>query len=78
MWYKYYPSIDNAVKYLEKTEQSGTRPEQVAKCVYKELIKDKPKILVVVGLKNKIFYLISKIMPKKMLFKVVKKAFIIE
>lgn len=76
--YKDYPSIDYAVKYLEKIEQRGSRPEQVAKCVYKELIKDKPKILVVVGLRNKIFYLISKIMPKKMLFKVVKKAFIIE
>ncbi len=76
--FKDYPSLNNAVKSLEKMEQKGSRPEKVAKCVYKELCKDKPKILVVVGLKNKIFYWISKIVPKKWLFKVVKKAFVIE
>ncbi len=76
--YKDYPSLSNAVKSLEKMEQKGARPEKVAKCVYRELCKEKPKILVVVGIKNKIFYWISKIVPKKLLFKVVKKAFVIE
>ena len=59
-------------------EQKGDRPEKVAKCVYKELKKEKPKILVVVGLKNKIFYWFSKFLPKKWLFKIVRKAFILE
>ena len=76
--YKDYPSLGKAVKSLEKMEQKGSRPEKVAKCIYKELCKDKPKILVVVGLKNKFFYWISKITPKKLLFKVVKKAFLVE
>jgi short-subunit dehydrogenase len=75
---KEYPSLNMAVKSLEKMEQKGNRPEKVAKCVYKELRKDKPKILVVVGIKNKIFYWFSKILPKKLLFKIVKKAFVLE
>lgn len=73
-----YPSLSNAVKQLEKMEQKGTRPEKVAKCVYRQIMKDKPKILIVVGLKNKIYYWMSKILPKKILFKIVKKAFILE
>lgn len=75
---KEYPSLNNAVKRLEKTEQKGDRPEKVARCVYRQLIKEKPKILVVVGLKNKIFYWFSKIIPKRMLFKIIKKTFITE
>ena len=56
-------------------EQKGMRPEKVAKVVVRQIQKDKPKILVVVGLKNKIFYLLSRIIPKKWLFKIVKKTF---
>ena len=59
-------------------EQKGSRPEKVAKCVYRQLIKDHPKVLIVVGLKNKIIYWICKIIPKKMLLKIVKKAFVLE
>lgn len=73
-----YGRLSNAVKSLEKMEQKGMRPEKVAKVVYRELIKERPKILVVVGLKNKIFYLVSKIIPKKWLFKIVKKAYALE
>ncbi len=70
-----YPSLPIAVKKLKSFEQKGMNPYSVAKCVYRQLKKKQPKILVVVGLKNKIFYFISKIVPKKWLFKVVKKAF---
>lgn len=73
-----YQNLGNAVKSLEKKEQNGMRPEKVAKVVMKELQKDKPKILIVVGIKNKIYYLISKIIPKKWLFKMVKKTYNLE
>lgn len=73
-----YGRLGNAVKRLEKMEQNGMRPEKVAKKVYKELTKEVPKILLVVGLKNKIFYFISRIIPKKWLFKIVKKAYALE
>lgn len=73
-----YGGLGNAVKRLEKMEQKGMRPERVAKVVYRQLMKKTPKILVVVGLKNKIFYAISRIIPKKLLFKVVKKAYALE
>lgn len=70
-----YKSLGNAVKCLEKQEQKGLRPEKVAKVVIRQLKKEKPKILVVVGIKNKIYYLLSKIMPKKWLLNVVRKAY---
>ncbi|MBQ8292812.1 MAG: SDR family NAD(P)-dependent oxidoreductase [Bacilli bacterium] len=70
-----YRSLAYAVKRLEHMEQVGMRPEKVAKVVYRQIKKERPKIIVVVGLKNKIFYWISKLMPKKWLFKIVKRAF---
>ncbi len=73
-----YGRLSNAVKSLEKMEQKGMRPEKVAKVVYRELVKERPKILVVVGVKNKIFYLVSRIIPKKWLFKIVKKTYALE
>ena len=51
------------------------RPERVAKVVMRQINKPRPKILVVVGLKNKFFYLASKIIPKKWLFNIVKKSY---
>ena len=70
-----YQTLGAAVKCLEKMEQKGMRPEKVAKVVVRQIQKDKPKILIVVGLKNKIFYLLSRIIPKKWLFKIVKKTY---
>lgn len=70
-----YQDLGNAVKFLEKQEQRGMRPDRVAKVVYKQINKPHPKILVVVGLKNKILYFASRIMPKKWLFAIVKKSY---
>ena len=70
-----YQNLVSAVKSLEKMEQKGMRPEKVAKVVVRQIQKNKPKILVVVGIKNKIYYLVSRIIPKKWLFKIVKKTY---
>ena len=70
-----YQDLGKAVKFLEKQEQNGMRPERVAKVVMRQINKPRPKILVVVGLKNKFLYLASKIIPKKWLFNIVKKSY---
>ncbi len=70
-----YQNLSSAVKSLEKREQKGMSPDRVAKTIYRQIKKEHPKIVVVSGLKNKIYYGISKIIPKKWLMKIIQKAY---
>ena len=62
----------NAVVKLAKIEQKGRSNEQVANTIMKVLKRKYPPILTVSGLSNKLYYLMSKILPLGMVILFVK------
>lgn len=61
-----------AVVKLAKIEQNGRSNEQVANTIMKVLKRKYPPILTVSGLSNKLYYLMSKILPLGMVILFVK------
>jgi short-subunit dehydrogenase len=60
---------------LAKIEQNGSYNEQVAKCVYRVIKSKNPPVLIVSGIKNKYYYLLSKVLPTNSLLYFTKKQF---
>jgi len=67
-----YEDFDDAVKILGEIEQTGMCAADVAKTIYKIAKSKKPPILVASGLMNKIYYVISKVVPYKIINKIIK------
>lgn len=62
--------VQKSITGMEKDEQNGMTPESVAKVIYKVSNKKNPKIKTVVGFKYKLLVGLSKILPKKLVYKV--------
>ncbi len=58
-----YKSLNNSVTAMEKDEQTGVSAQKVAKVIFKQAQKKRPKVLMTVGAKYKLFVLLSKLLP---------------
>lgn len=63
----YGERIERAVSNMEKDEQSGMPPEKVARCIAKAAAKKSPRPLYTVGGKYRLFVLLAKFMPLRLI-----------
>lgn len=66
----YGKRIKRSISAMEKDEQNGMPPESVSKVIYKVINKKNPKQKNVVGFKYKMLIFLSKILPKRLVYKV--------
>ena len=66
----YGKRVKNSVGQMEKDEQNGMTPESVAKVICKALFKRNPKPINVVGFKYKFFLFLNRLLPKKLVYKI--------
>ena len=66
----YGKRINKSVGQMEHDEQHGMTPESVAKVICKALFKKSPKPINAVGFKYKLFLFLSKILPKRFVYKI--------
>ena len=62
--------INKSIATIEKDEQNGMTPESVAKVIFKVSKKKNPKMINVVGAKYKFFCFLKKILPSKLVNKI--------
>lgn len=62
--------INKSVGQMEHDEQNGMTPESVAKVICKSLFKKNPKPINVVGFKYKLFLFLNRILPRKLVYKI--------
>ncbi len=70
-----YPAMARSVAVMEKDEQNGMSPEYVAKVIYNITNKRNPKPLYTAGLQYKIFVLLSRILPVRLVNYIVGKIY---
>lgn len=77
-----YYDYDNAVNSLITIEQNGLSPTKVANKIYREILSlqkckkiDNYKYFKNIGLKNKIYYILYKLMPVSVVIKFLKKKY---
>lgn len=63
----YGKRIDRSVSMMEKDERSGMSVEYVAKVMYKNIMKKRPPLRKVVGVKYKFFVFLSRLLPQKLI-----------
>lgn len=68
--YKY--KMARSVGTMEKDEQNGMSPEQIAKTIYNVSIKKNPPLQVVVGMKYKLLCMLIKFLPVKLVNNVIR------
>lgn len=68
---EYAQRTERSVSAMEKDEENGMSPQFIAKCIYKLSLKKKPKPLYTAGAKYKFFVWLGKILPSKLVQKVV-------
>lgn len=66
----YADRILKSIERMEKDEQNGMPAESVAKVICKALFKKHPKPTYIVGAKYKFFVFLSKILPKRLVYKI--------
>ncbi len=71
----YKDRIIKSVERMEKDEQNGLDPITVSKLVQKVLHKKNPPPVITVGIKYKFVVFLSKILPKKLMLKIIKKMY---
>lgn len=71
----YGERINKSVGQMEHDETHGMTPESVAKVICKVLSKKNPKPINAVGFKYKFFLFLSKILPKKFVYKILYKLY---
>ena len=62
----YGQRIVKSVRKMESDEQNGTKPIKIAKTIFKCLKRKNPPIICTVGFVYKIFCILSKFLPKKL------------
>ncbi|MDD3397047.1 MAG: SDR family NAD(P)-dependent oxidoreductase [Clostridia bacterium] len=73
---EYYKSrIDNSIKKMEKDEREGMSPLCVSEVIYKVIKRKKSPSRVAVGFNYKTIVFLSKILPRSLMLKVVKKMY---
>lgn len=71
----YNNRIVKSISRMEKDEKNGMPPISVSKVIYKQLTKRNPKLVTTVGFAYKLIYGLSKILPKKVVLKIVQKMY---
>ena len=71
----YNNRIVKSISRMEKDEKNGMPPISVSKVIYKQLTKRNPKLVTTVGFTYKLIYGLSKILPKKVVLKIVQKMY---
>ena len=62
----YGARIYRSIKLMEEDERKGMSPQKVAKVIYKAASRKNPKPVYVVGFSYKLFMLLNKIFPKRL------------
>ena len=75
---EYDDNVVNSSKKLKALEQGGMEPEQVAKKVLMLVNKKNPPPIATVGIKNKMFLIMQRLLPSKVILKMIKKQFAIK
>lgn len=63
----YQSRITKSIATMEKDEQSGMSVEYVSKVMYKNIMKKRPPLRKVVGLKYKFFVFLARLLPTKLI-----------
>lgn len=71
----YGTRIHKAVASMEKDEQSGMPPSKVADCIVKVALKKSPRPLYVVGEKYRLFTMVAKFLPQRLVSFIVGKMY---
>lgn len=71
----YKKRISNSIEKMEKDETKGMSPICVSKVIYKVMKKRNPPAMKTVGMSYKTIVFLSKILPKKLMLKIVKKIY---
>lgn len=71
----YGERIDRSVSKMEKDETHGMSPDRVAKVVLKQIKRKNPPVIVSVGFVAKMINFLQKILPKKLMMKIVGKIY---
>lgn len=67
--------LNRSVKRMEKDETAGLSPEQVAKVLYKQIKRKNPPPIVSAGGAYKLVSVLQKILPRKLMLKIVAKIY---
>lgn len=62
----YAPRAERAVGAMERDEQGGMPPQAVARAVARQAARKNPPVQVVVGAKYKLFALLAKLLPRRL------------
>lgn len=68
----YGERIEKSISKMEKDEKNGASPEKVAKVIFKQIKRKKTPVLVSVGAKYKFIAFLQKVLPRKLMLKIVK------
>jgi len=71
----YREQFDRAVYAMALSEMNGGNPEKVAKAVYKIIQKGNPPVRKIVGLDNRLFIMLKRLLPDRMFEAITKKLF---
>lgn len=71
----YKKRINNSISKMEKDERKGKDPITVSKVIYKVMKAKNPPLTKTVGFKYKLVVFLSKILPQKLLIKIIKKIY---
>ena len=71
----YGDRISKSVSKMEKDETHGMSPNQVAKVILKQIKRKNPPTIVSVGFSSKLVNLLQKILPRRLMMKIVKKIY---
>ncbi len=71
----YYNAVKRSIAKMEKDEQNGVPPSKVVKVVYKAINKKKMPSQITVGVDYKILVFLSRILPKRLVEKIITKMY---
>ena len=72
---EYGDRINRSVSKMEKDETHGMSPDRVAKVVLKQIKRKNPPTIVSVGFSAKLVNFLQKILPRRLMMKIVKKIY---
>ena len=71
----YYEAVSRSIKKMEQDEQNGVDPSKVVKVVQKVIHKKRMPIQVTVGFDYKLLVFLSKILPKRLVERIITKMY---
>lgn len=71
----YGDRVERSVSKMEKDETHGVSPEKVARVFLKQIKRKNPPCIVSVGFSSKVINVLQKILPRRLMMKIVKKIY---